>query len=579
MTTIAQRESMEYDLLIVGGGSAGLVAAIRAKQAAQAAGADISVAVVEKGASLGAHTLSGALLDPHSLDELLPDWREHTSSFGAPLTDESLWLLSEKRAFRLPNWSLPKSIRHPQNILISPGRLVVWLGEQAEACGVDIFTGFAATQPLYADDSPESPLIGVVTGDFGVDRQGNHKPNYQPGVELRARYTLLAEGCRGSLTRVLEEHFHLRSEVVPQKYGLGFRELWRIPAKQHQAGKAIHFMGWPLADRAGGGGFVYHLPDQHVAVGLVVHLDYENPSLSPFDEFQRLKTHPMLKVLLHGGERVGFGARTLTGGGWQSFPIMPFRDSRGCRGMPRWQILPNLAFSGGALIGEAAGMVNLSRMQGIHTSMKSAMLAAEAAVSAITQQRAHDTLHDYPAALRTSWVRNELYAARNIKPYLRFGFARGLLCAGFFLWAQQLKLGWLSGTLQHKSADHLTLRPAAEMPTLVYPPYDCVTTFDRASSVYLAHTQHEEDQPCHLRLIHAELPERLNLPRYGGPERLYCPAGVYEYRPSDDTPDAPLSLRICAANCLHCKACDIKDPSLNILWTPPEGGSGPHYVM
>ncbi|MDR0247756.1 MAG: electron transfer flavoprotein-ubiquinone oxidoreductase [Burkholderiales bacterium] len=550
---------MDYDLLIVGGGPAGLAAALRAKQAALAANADISIAVVEKGASIGAHSLSGALLDLRTLDELLPDWRDRAPPFIDTVTDESLWLLSQTRAFQVPMWSLPKLIHHRGHALVSPNRLTAWLGEQVEALGIDLFTGFAAALPLFADDSPQSPLIGVITGDFGVGRQGVPKPNYQPGIELRARYTLLAEGCCGHLSRLLEERFQLRDGVAPQKYGLGFRELWRIPAQQHQPGKAMHLLGWPLAGRASGGSFIYHLHDQHVAVGLVVHLDYSNPSLSPFNEFQRFKAHPLLKDLLHGGERLGYGARTLTGGGVQS--------------------LPKLAFPGGALIGEAAGMANLPRMQGIHTSMKSAMLAAEAAVNAIAQRRAHDTLREYDTAFRTSWVYSELHATRNIKPCLRYGFVGGLLGAGLHLWAQQLGLGRLfPWTLRHKTPDHQTLRPASEMPVLDYPPYDNITTFDRASSIYLSRTKYEEDQLCHLRLIDAELPERLHLPHYGGPERLYCPAGVYEYRSNNDAPHAPPILRLHAANCLHCKACDIKDPASNIRWTPPEGGSGPHYV-
>lgn len=553
------RETMEYDLLIVGGGPAGLVAALHAKRQALASRREISVAVIEKAPTAGAHTLSGGLFDPRALDEFWPDWREHNPPLAGKVNEEIMLLLGKHKAFRVPSWSLPKNMLHCGQDLISLGNLVAWLAEKAEAEGVDIIPGFAAATPLYANNKPDSPLIGVTTGDFGVARDGTYKSNYQPGIEIHARYTLLAEGCRGHLSRQIMDRFQLQQNTSPQTYALGLRELWRIPEAQHTAGRAIHTLGWPLQGQAGGGGFVYFLQDKLVAVGMVVHLDYENPFLSPFDEFQRFKTHPEIQAILKDGERLGYGARTVGEGGVQS--------------------MPRLVFPGGALIGCSAGFVNFPRMQGIHTAMKSATLAADAVLEALSRNRQHDLLSDYEKNLRASWVYKELHKVRNIKPMFGKGKLLNIAMVGAALWLQQIGIGRLFPlTFRRKYPDHQTLRPQAEVDAIGYPAYDNKIAFDRASSLFLSNLNYTKDQPLHLHLLDPEMPERLNLPRYGGPETRYCPAGVYEYQRVDDTQNAPLTLRINAANCLQCKACDIKDPTLNIVWVPPEGGNGPQYT-
>jgi electron-transferring-flavoprotein dehydrogenase len=551
------RETMEYDLLIVGAGPAGLSAALCAKRHARARGRDISIAVIEKAPAAGAHILSGGVLDPRALDEFWNDWRQHNPPLEGAVSDEAMYLLGKRKAFRLPPWSIPKNLLHHGQEIINLGKFVAWMAERAEAEGVDIIPGFAATTPLYANDATGSSLVGVATGDFGVARDGSHKVNFQSGIEIRARYTLLAEGCRGNLSRQIIERFQLQRQT--QTYALGLRELWRIPETQHLSGLAIHALGWPLSGRAGGGGFVYFLKERLVAVGLVASLNYENPFFSPFDEFQRFKTHPKIQAILKDGERLSYGARTISEGGVQS--------------------LPKLVFAGGALVGCAAGLVNFPRMQGIHTAMKSGSLAGYAAAEAVTQNRRHDLLSDYEKNLRESWLYRELHDIRNIKPLFGAGALRNLAAAGICLWAQQLGIGKLFfWTFRHRYPDHQTLRPQAEVGAIEYPAYDNRYTFDRASSLFLSNLNYTKDQPIHLRLVDPEMPERLNLPRYGGPETRYCPAGVYEYQRSDDACSAPLILRINAANCLHCKACDIKDPTLNIVWTPPEGGNGPQYI-
>ncbi len=553
------RETMEYDLLIIGAGPAGLTAALRAKRQALAKGRDLSIAVIDKAPTPGAHTLSGAILNPRTLNEFWPDWRQHNPPLQGQVLDESLIFLSKHRGFRMPSWSVPKLLDHHGQDLISLGQLVAWLAEKAEAENIDVLPGFSAVTPIFADDQPNTPLLGVVTGDFGVAQNGARKPNYQPGIELRARYTLIAEGTRGSLTRQIMKRFNLARQRCPQKYALGFRELWRIPETQHTPGRILHFMGWPLMGRAAGGGFLYFLEKPMVAVGLIAHLNYENPFFSPFDEFQCLKTHPEIRALLEGGERLSYGARTISEGGVQ--------------------FLPKLIFPGGALLGCAAGIVNSLKTQGIHTSMKSGMLAADAAVDAIIQNRHHDLLTAYENNFRASWAYRELYDSRNCKPLMGTGKWHHILATGIGAWAQQLGVTrWLPITLKQKYPDHQMMRPQAEVEAIEYPPYDEVFSFDRSSSLFLSNLFYTENQPSHLHLSDPGMPEHLNLPRYGGPETRYCPAGVYEYVYADNNNDTAFTLRIHAENCLQCKACDIKDPTLNIVWTPPEGGNGPRYV-
>ncbi|HSI38652.1 MAG TPA: electron transfer flavoprotein-ubiquinone oxidoreductase [Methylotenera sp.] len=550
-----QRDVMNYDILIVGAGPSGLAAAIRLKQLAEKAGRELSVCVLEKGAEVGAHILSGAVIDPIALNELIPDWREQGAPINTAVNKDEFLLLSEKKSWSIPHWMMPPLMNNEGNYIVSLGEVCQWLAQQAENLGVEIYAGFSAQEPLYDE---KQRVVGVVTGDMGRDAQGEPTAQFTPGIEIRAQYTLIAEGTRGSLTKELESRFDLRREASPQKYGLGFKEVWQIPAAQHQPGLVQHSMGWPLNADTGGGSFVYHYGEQLVSIGFVVHLDYANPHLSLFDEFQRFKTHPAIRAQLQGGKRLSYGARAISEGGLQSWP--------------------ELIFPGGALIGCSAGMVNLPRIKGSQNAMKSGMLAAEAAFDAMSNEQAEDEdarlLHAYPKALRDSWVWQDLHAVRNVKPLLsRFGSWAGTLLGGVEMWlaAFNISLPW---TLQHQKADHDCTRPAAEMPVLSYPKPDGVISFDKLSSISFSNIAHDANQPCHLHLRDATVPIAINLAKYDAPEQRYCPAGVYEIIESQGVP----KLQINAQNCIHCKTCDIKDPTQNIVWVPPEGASGPVYT-
>ncbi len=544
---------MEFDVVIVGAGPAGLAAAIRIKQLAARDGREVSVCVLEKGSEVGAHIVSGAVIDPVAINELLPDWKERGAPLDTPVTEDRFLLLTEDTARQIPNWLLPKLMSNHGMYIASLGDICRWLAREAEALGVEIYPGFAAAEVLY---TPDGAVRGVATGDMGVDRNGERKPGWAAGMELHARYTLFTEGCRGSLSQQLMSRFNLRDGVDPQQYGIGIKEVWEIPPERHRRGLVIHSQGWPLDPRTGGGSFLYHYGENLVSVGFVVHLNYQNPWLSPFEEMQRFKTHPAIRGFFEGGKRLSYGARAINEGGLQSVPA--------------------LAFPGGALAGCSAGFVNLPRIKGSHNAMKTGMLAAESAYAAIAADRRHDELTDYPAAFRKSWVYEDLYKVRNVKPGLKWGMWTGTAHGGLHMWLNDLGLGALVGwTLRHGGSDHESLRPAAEMPRIEYPKPDGTLTFDRLSSVFLSGTNHEEDQPVHLTLRDATVPVKHNLALYAGPEARYCPAGVYEYV---DDGSGGQRLQINAQNCVHCKTCDIKDPRQNIHWVTPEGGGGPNYT-
>ncbi|HXX85185.1 MAG TPA: electron transfer flavoprotein-ubiquinone oxidoreductase [Casimicrobiaceae bacterium] len=544
---------MQYDVVIVGGGPAGLSAAIRLKQLATAAGRELGVCLLEKGSEVGAHILSGAVVDPRALDELLPDWKSQGAPLNTPVTEDRFLVLGTQGARRLPNVLMPPMMSNHGCYIVSLGNVCRWLAKQAEALGVEIYPGFAASEVLYTD---AGAVRGVATGDVGVARDGTHKSGYQLGMELHAKYTLLAEGCRGSLTEELIARFGLREGVDPQKYGIGLKELWQVAPEKHKLGLVMHTQGWPLDSKTGGGSFMYHMEDNVVAVGFVVHLSYANPHLSPYDEFQRFKTHPAIRGFFEGGKRLAYGARAISEGGLQS--------------------IPKLTFSGGALIGDCAGFLNVPRIKGTHNAMKSATLGAEAAFAALGENRQHDELTAYTEAFRSSWAYRELYKVRNVKPGLKWGATLGTLHGGAHMWLNDLHLGALVGwTLHHGKPDHKCLKPAADMPKIEYPPYDGVLTFDKLSSVFISNTNHEEDQPVHLQLRDPKIPVAVNLATYDGPEQRYCPAGVYEF--VDAEGGSGKRLQINAPNCVHCKTCDIKDPRQNIHWVTPEGGGGPNY--
>jgi electron-transferring-flavoprotein dehydrogenase len=544
---MSERESMQYDVVVVGAGPAGLAAAIRVKQQCAAAGRDFSVCVLEKGSEVGAHILSGAVIDPIALAELFPDWKEKGAPLNQPVTADRFLFLGAHGARQVPGWMLPGCFRNHGNYIASLGNLCRWLGAQAEAAGVEIYPGFAAAEVLYTDDGR---VRGVATGDMGIGKDGERTARYQPGIELHAKYTLFAEGCRGNLGKMLERKFSLRDGIGPQVYGIGVKELWEVAPDQHVPGLVIHTAGWPLDTDTYGGSFLYHLEERQVAVGFVVGLGYRNPYLSPFEEMQRYKTHPAIRGCFAGGRRISYGARAIAAGGLQS--------------------LPKLVFPGGALVGDDAGFLNASRIKGTHAAIKSGMLAADAAFEALAAGREADELTAYPDAFRDSWLHAELHRARNFKPLMSKGLHAGTLLVGL---DQVLLRGKAPWTLAHAHADHETLGTREDFTPIDYPKPDGVLTFDRLSSVFVSNTNHEEDQPPHLKVRDPRVPVEVNLAVYAGPETRYCPAGVYEFVNEGGAP----RLQINAQNCVHCKTCDIKDPRQNIDWTVPEGGGGPNY--
>jgi electron-transferring-flavoprotein dehydrogenase len=547
-----RRDRLDFDIVIIGAGPAGLAAAIRLKQLEP----ELAVAVVEKGAEAGAHILSGAVIDPLALDRLLPGWREDkTRPLTTKVGSDRFYLLGPAGDLRIPNAVLPKLMHNRGNFVGSLGNVVRYLAAKAEGLGVDIFPGFAGAEVLYGT---KGEVQGIATGDMGVARDGSHKKSYAQGIELRGKYTFIAEGARGSLAQQIIRHYGLDKACEPQKYGIGLKELWQIDPARHEPGLVQHTFGWPLGNRTGGGSFLYHFEDHLVSVGFVVHLNYSNPTLSPFDEFQRFKTHPLIAPTFEGGRRISFGARALTEGGWQS--------------------VPKLCFPGGVLIGCAAGFMNVPRIKGSHNAMFSGMLAAEEAVAALKAGRAQDELETYDKAWRGSVIGKDLYKARNVKPlWSKFGTIGGIALAGLDMWAGQILGATLFGTLRHGKPDHASLAPLRKVKPIRYQKPDGVLTFDRLSSVFVSNTNHEENQPVHLRLKDPTVPIAQNLPTYGEPARLYCPAAVYEVVYDDEQKRTNPRFVVNAQNCIHCKTCDIKDPAQNITWVPPEGGGGPSY--
>ncbi len=548
------REAMDYDVVVVGAGPAGLATAIRLKQLAEEAGADVSVAVLEKGSEAGAHILSGAVMDPRALTELIPDWQQQGAPLNQPVTGDDVLFLTPDAAHRTPDWLIPRNFHNHGCYVVALGAVVKWLSEQAEALGVEVFPGFAAAEVLYGENGA---VRGVATGHMGLGKDGEPTAEFQLGMELNARYTIFAEGARGHLGKQLIERFKLDAGRDPQSWALGIKELWEIPPEKARPGRVVHTAGWPMDADTYGGGFLYHLDGNRVTLGFVTGLDYANPWLSPFEEMQRWKTHPAIRAHLEGGRRIGYGARAIAAGGLMS--------------------LPKLAFPGGALVGCDAGTLNAARIKGSHAAIKTGMLAAEAAFEALQAGRAHDELAAYPEAFERSWLHEELHAARNFKAWFKKGMRVGALMTGVEHWLlPRLGVKAPPWTLRRDKPDHLALRPAAEHTPIAYPKPDGKLTFDRLSSVFISNTNHGEDQPPHLRLKDADAPLSLNLAQYAGPEARYCPAGVYEFVAAET--GAGQRLQINAQNCLHCKTCDIKDPTQNITWVTPEGGGGPNYA-
>jgi len=544
-TDLPAREAMEFDVVIVGAGPSGLAAAIRLKQVAP----NTSVVVVEKGSEVGAHILSGAVIDPIGLDRLIPEWRSDDTLVKTAVSEDRLYALGASRALRVPTTPMPPLLSNHGSFIVSLGDVCRYLARRAEALGVEIYPGFAAAEVLFENDA----VVGIATGDMGIGKDGHRKASFTRGMELHAKYTLLAEGARGSLTKGLIERFDLARARQPQKFGIGLKELWQVAPERYRGGLVQHTIGWPLDNRTGGGSFMYHFAGSLVAVGFVVHLNYPNPYLSPFEEFQRFKTHPLVRDTFADGERICYGARAISEGGWQS--------------------VPNVAFPGGALIGCAAGFLNVPRLKGVHNAMQSGMLAAEHVAAALVQGRAHDELSSYEAAWRASPIGRDLWRVRNAKPlWSKLGTLAGIALAGFDMWTNTFGFSLL-GTLKHGKPDSATLKPAAQCRPIAYPKPDGKLTFDRLSSVYLSNTNHEEDQPVHLIVRDAALQKSSEHDVFAGPSARYCPAGVYEWVEEAGQP----SYVINAQNCVHCKTCDIKDPNRNITWVPPEGGGGPNY--
>jgi electron-transferring-flavoprotein dehydrogenase len=550
----SEREAMEYDVVIVGAGPSGLGAAIRLKQLAQHAGTELSVAVLEKGSEVGAHILSGAVIDPIGLNELIPNWKELGAPLETPVSEERFLLLGPQGDLGIPMWPMPKYVHNHGNYIASLGNVCRWLAEQAEGLGVEIYPGMAASELVFR---PDGSVKGVVAGVFGIDKDGKPGPDYQPGVELHGKYVFIGEGVRGSLAKQLKARFGLCEGREPEKYGIGLKELWQVPDDAFVPGFVQHTLGWPLDNQTGGGSFMYHFGDNYVALGFVVHLNYKNPWLSPFDEFQRFKHHPEVRKFLQGGKRISYGARAISEGGYQS--------------------VPKLFFPGGVLLGDSAGFVNVPRIKGSHNAIKSGMLAAEAAFAAIQQGRGGDELGEYEEAYQDSWIRKELYKVRNVKPlWSKYGTIVGNALGLIEMITTNITGGFsFFGTMRHGKSDAESTGLAKDYQPIVYPKPDGVISFDKLSSVFLSNTNHEENQPAHLKLKDPSIPVTVNLPRFGEPARLYCPAGVYEvlYDENGENPRFQINFQ----NCVHCKTCDIKDPSQNIDWTTPQGGDGPNY--